>query len=525
MHTSDLSGLLLERCEALGVGACVLSAEGRLTATTSRPRSMGPLLRTARALQGLCSIGMTEPGEAEITPGMVLVVMPYENARGERARLAGLAPTPESLGTPEFTAMCRDACIDPRVARADLAGLARHGASSRAMLRAMLEATIRDALAMHDRDEALASFTAQLSESFDTIDLLYSIGRSMHGPFDGPGFVGMVCERLQTTLPFTWAGAFFVNEPWAPARVRGLSIVRGMPPRRADELSRAVLEVMNVHEANSRVMSDVPMLSTPDQPQVIVQSVQCNGRGIGALVLGGKHGPDPFVSSYDTQLLEAAGGFVSAFTDNMALYDAQQALFTGTVGALTAAIDAKDRYTYGHSERVAWLAREVALCAGMTPDQAERVHIAGLVHDVGKIGVPEAVLCKAGRLTEEEFASIKQHPVIGQRILRDIPGLADILPGVLHHHERIDGRGYPHGLRGEEIPLIARIIAVADTFDAMSSNRSYRPAMPRERVLAEIGRSAGTQLDATLAKHVERIDLTGFDRLYAKYLVINAAAA
>src|SRR5690606_26088192 len=156
---------------------------------------------------------------------------------------------------------------------------------------------------------------------------------------------------------------------------------------------------------------------------------------------------------------------------------------------------AKDRYTCGHSERVAMLARRIAQAAGLSGPQAERVHICGLLHDVGKIGVPEAVLCKPGRLNDEEFALITQHPAIGHRILKDIPMLEDVLPGVLHHHERFDGRGYPSGLAGQQIPLIARIIALADTFDAMSSTRSYRPAMPRERVLAEITREAGSQLD------------------------------
>jgi HD-GYP domain-containing protein (c-di-GMP phosphodiesterase class II) len=122
------------------------------------------------------------------------------------------------------------------------------------------------------------------------------------------------------------------------------------------------------------------------------------------------------------------------------------------------------------------------------------MHIAGLVHDVGKIGVPEAVLLKPGRLTEEEFNWIRKHPGIGYRILKDIPQLKDILPGVLYHHERWDGGGYPQGLSGRQIPLVARLIALADAFDAMSSNRPYRPDLSREHVLDEILKCSGTQL-------------------------------
>jgi HD-GYP domain-containing protein (c-di-GMP phosphodiesterase class II) len=151
-----------------------------------------------------------------------------------------------------------------------------------------------------------------------------------------------------------------------------------------------------------------------------------------------------------------------------------------------------------------------------------------VVHDVGKIGVPEAVICKQGRLTDEEFAMIKKHPEIGYHILKDLAPLRDVLPGVLHHHERYDGKGYPHGLAGENIPLIARVLAVADTFDAMSSTRSYRPALPRERVLAEFEKCAGTQFDPIVAKAMLTIDLTEYDRLVAEhstYLKPGASAA
>src|SRR5690606_19492982 len=158
---------------------------------------------------------------------------------------------------------------------------------------------------------------------------------------------------------------------------------------------------------------------------------------------------------------------LSVFAENAGLYADQHALFMGTLEALTAAIDAKDRYTCGHSERVAHLACELGLASGLSPAAAERIRIAGLLHDVRKIGVPESVLTKPGRLTDEEFGQVRLHPTIGHRILKDIPQLQDVLPGVLHHHERWDGGGYPANLAGEQIPLIARILAVADAFDAM----------------------------------------------------------
>src|SRR5437764_1691964 len=180
------------------------------------------------------------------------------------------------------------------------------------------------------------------------------------------------------------------------------------------------------------------------------------------------------------------------------LFEDVRELMMGLLHSLTSAVDAKDTYTCGHSERVALLSRTLAQIAGLSETEVERIYMAGLLHDVGKIGVPEAVLQKTGRLTPEEFEQIKKHPEIGARILRDVKQLEDILPGVLHHHERYDGRGYPSGLAGENIPRMGRIICLADCFDAMTSSRTYRKALPLEVALTEIRRCAGTQFDPTL---------------------------
>jgi putative two-component system response regulator len=197
----------------------------------------------------------------------------------------------------------------------------------------------------------------------------------------------------------------------------------------------------------------------------------------------------------------------------------------GAMSALVSAIDAKDPYTRGHSQRVALLSRQIAEAAGLSGDDLKHIHIAGLVHDVGKIGMPEAILRKQSRLTDEEFAVVKQHPEIGWRILRDIPQFAPVLDGVRFHHERFDGRGYPHGLKGEGIPLFARIIAIADTFDAMSSTRTYRAAKPREAVLAEMQSCAGTQHDPRLFQSFRSIDLRGYDALNAAHAADMKEAA
>ena len=180
-------------------------------------------------------------------------------------------------------------------------------------------------------------------------------------------------------------------------------------------------------------------------------------------------------------------------------------LFKQTATALVNAIDAKDTYTHGHSERVAQYSRKLAEMEGKSEQECEEIYYAALVHDVGKIGVPENIINKNGRLTDEEYAIIKQHPSMGVQILNGISEFPQLSTGAHYHHERYDGRGYPEGLKGEEIPEAARIIAVADSYDAMSSKRSYRDAIPQQKVREEIVKGIGTQFDPGYARLMLRM--------------------
>lgn len=171
-----------------------------------------------------------------------------------------------------------------------------------------------------------------------------------------------------------------------------------------------------------------------------------------------------------------------------------------TVEALASAVDAKDSYTHGHSARVAKYARKIAQLAGISEDDCNDIYLAGLLHDVGKIGIRDDIINKAGRLTKDEFAAIKQHSVLGDAILAKIHMLPSLSTGARHHHERYDGNGYPDNLKGEEIPQIARIIAVADAYDAMTSKRSYRDVIPQMQVREELVKGIGSQFDPEYAK-------------------------
>jgi HD-GYP domain-containing protein (c-di-GMP phosphodiesterase class II) len=176
-------------------------------------------------------------------------------------------------------------------------------------------------------------------------------------------------------------------------------------------------------------------------------------------------------------------------------YQDLKELLVGLTRSLTAALDAKDAYTYGHSERVARIAVELGRELGLQGDELGDIYLAGLLHDVGKIGIRDAILSKREPLSPEEFEHIKQHVTIGYSILADLRPIRNLLPGVLYHHERIDGTGYPDGLVGENIPLLARILAVADGYDAMSTSRPYREALPCRQVEEILGEGAAKQWD------------------------------
>ena len=197
--------------------------------------------------------------------------------------------------------------------------------------------------------------------------------------------------------------------------------------------------------------------------------------------------------------VDALTGTFNDLMASVALAEAQtEAAYTGAIRALAAALDARDPYTAGHSDRVSVLSVAIGRTMLLSADDLEVLRLGALLHDIGKIGVPDDVLRKPGALTDAEFDVIKQHPVLGARILRSVPFLARHIPIVELHHERPDGRGYPTGLRGDDIPLAARIVHVADAYDAMTSARAYRGARPSGDALRELWRCAGTEFHADI---------------------------
>jgi putative nucleotidyltransferase with HDIG domain len=197
----------------------------------------------------------------------------------------------------------------------------------------------------------------------------------------------------------------------------------------------------------------------------------------------------------EKRLLSTLAHQVAIAVENSLLYQKLKSQFHETVFAMANAVDAKDRYTGGHTKRVAFFSEMIAKHMGLAKEQVEEVRLTAILHDIGKIGIEDKVLKKDAPLDKAEWEHMKKHPALGYKILADIPSMKKISEGMRYHHERPDGNGYPEGLKGEEIPLIARIISVADTFDAMTSNRPYRKGMDYDAAFEEILQHKGKQFD------------------------------
>lgn len=203
--------------------------------------------------------------------------------------------------------------------------------------------------------------------------------------------------------------------------------------------------------------------------------------------------PDPIRVTRDDEL----GLLQSVFNEMTDTLSKNQKV---SIQALAATVDARDKYTAGHSERVAAQARRLAHAVGLPAEAVERIHTVGTLHDIGKLSLPDAILLKDGPLTSDERLQMQQHPVRSEEIVRTIPSLQETLPGIRHHHERWDGRGYPDGLVGEGIPLDARIVTIADAFDALTTDRPYRPARSIDEALEVIALESGRQFDPRLVR-------------------------
>jgi putative nucleotidyltransferase with HDIG domain len=480
-----------------------------LTCESAFPRQIsnipeGPQLQVTcleAPIPGLHACGIPVARRRRLSSWIVILARAEDLAAGEDlARLAGQA----SL---DVMALLQQSAHIPALNAPHFAALVS--------LAEQMHEDLQAAAVLHNET---SSVTEQLTAVYEEISLLYKISSGMRFSQKPQSFLESVCREVQEIGNFRAVAVAFASreEESAAPQVGELAVLVGAAPLPGPELLAGlrgpILEALSSGE--TQIQNSLPEEAQWNSLRSALTRFVCvplerDHRPLGIMLALDKNEGTDF-DSVDLKLLNNVGNQCSIFMENAALYQDMQGLFMGVLHALTRSIDAKDAYTRGHSQRVAELSRELARRMGLPDEQCERVYLSGLLHDVGKIGVPEAVLTKPGRLTDAEFDAIKKHPEIGAQILGNIKQLQDIIPGVLYHHERWDGRGYPYQIGGEEIPLIGRIICVADSFDAMSSTRTYRPALPLETVLAEIQRCAGTQFDPTLARLFATLDFTHY---------------
>jgi len=381
----------------------------------------------------------------------------------------------------------------------------------------MLELFAENYQAYVEAEGQIEMFSSELSEVYEELILLHRLSTNMKINESDANYLQMACDSLTDIVLVE--GIAILLKKVAGGEDR-LSLVAGsglvdiddqmaavLYNRLADEISESK-EALLDSEVDSPFRYDWPagvksIIAVPlCSKKKVLTSVSGEAKAdenIMGLMVAVNRINKPDFDCPDAKLFNSVANSCAVFVENGRLFGDLKELFIGSLKALTNSIDAKDEYTRGHSERVAyvcrWIAERLEGEQRLSDEQIHKVYLAGLLHDIGKLGIDETVLRKKGKLTEEEFARIKMHPSIGAGILSGIKQMRDIVPGVLSHHERIDGGGYPNGWTGDKIPLIGKIISVADSFDAMTSRRTYRNAMTLEQAIEQIELGLDTQFD------------------------------
>lgn len=434
-------------------------------------------------------------------PGILLGSIPWIDRR-QRVGLLLIAGIDTVFSIDDHARrLCAALGVDADSMATLAATLPRHGTASMKSHAHLLIGMAADQQRIAASDRELHSLSEQLSGSYEELSLVYQVSGGMRLDRPATEFFQQLCVDLMPVLQVRGLGfALHSDVPikLAPAIYGEIALSAEALRKLGDTLMARL---------RGRVL---PFLLSDLSRDPELQWLEGSAHSLLAVPLGPQERPlgclfaldkqtGEFDSS-DAKLVRSLADESSIYLENARLFDDLHGLLMGLLHSLTSAVDAKDTYTCGHSQRVALLSRHLARAAGLSDEDVEQVYVSALLHDVGKIGVPEGVLQKAGKLTDDEFSQMKRHPLIGSRILQDVRQLRHVLPGVLHHHERFDGRGYPDGLADERIPLMGRIICLADSFDAMTSDRTYRRGMPIDVALAEIKKCAGTHFDPKLAE-------------------------
>jgi len=266
--------------------------------------------------------------------------------------------------------------------------------------------------------------------------------------------------------------------------------------------------IVNAPEKDSRFFKGVDGRTEFKTRNLLCVPVKVKEKVIGVLEAVNKRGEEDF-DEEDLSLFASLANQVAIALDNSRLYQDLEDMFFQTAESLADAIEKRDPYTGGHTQRVTLYSLAIAKYLQLKPLERKWLRIASVLHDIGKIGIEDQILRKPEALSPKEYEAIKHHSDIGAEIIEHVRPLRDIVPGVKHHHEQMDGKGYPDGLAGEDIPILARIVAVADTFDAMTTDRPYRKALDKREAVREVKRCSGTQFDKEVVEAFVRAFKTG----------------
>lgn len=349
------------------------------------------------------------------------------------------------------------------------------------------------------------SISVHLASTYEEISLLYRLTRNLRISQRDEDLANAALEWMIEVVPaqglaiqLSPSSSDDVDPVTQSTRTAPVLLTFGECPTDAEQFNRLIdhldLSADQQPKVVNRNVTDQKDWPFPEIDQAIIVPLT-EGENLFGYLAAFNHVEDQEFGTVEASLLGSVGAILGIHSGNIELYRQQAELLAGIVRALTSAIDAKDPYTCGHSDRVAQISVRLAQELDCDAEMLKTIYLSGLLHDIGKIGIEDLVLRKPGSLTELEFERIKEHPTIGHRILVDLKRLDDVLPVVLHHHEYFNGEGYPHQLAGEEIPLSARIVSVADAFDAMASARPYRNTMPDEKIDEIFRNGSGTQWD------------------------------
>jgi HD-GYP domain-containing protein (c-di-GMP phosphodiesterase class II) len=352
--------------------------------------------------------------------------------------------------------------------------------------------------------EETSNLSVHLAGSYEEISLLFRLTHNLKISKGDEELGQITLKWLEEVLPAKGLALQLVSVAsdnqveTAPARTSAITLTHGDCPLDGNELS-SLIRHLDAEKSMRPVVVNRPITDSDEWPfpsirQAIVVPMAEGSNVFGWLAVF-NHLTDGEFGTVEANLLNTVSAILGIHSGNVELYRQQSELLAGFVRAFTSAIDAKDPYTCGHSDRVARIAVCLAKELGCDEQMLNTLHLSGMLHDIGKIGINDDVLHKPGKLSVDEFQHIKTHVDIGSRILRDLINLKDVTPVVLHHHESWDGSGYPDNLKGDKIPLAARIVAVADAYDAMSSDRPYREGLSEEKIERVLRNGAGKQWD------------------------------